>query len=47
VNGTLGNTIVKDKLTEMVHLVETSFAGAVGSSALGQQLPAGNWLVDQ
>jgi 4-hydroxybutyryl-CoA dehydratase/vinylacetyl-CoA-Delta-isomerase len=46
VNGTIGNAIVKDKLTEMVHLVETNFAGAMGSSALGKQLPAGNWLVD-
>ena len=46
INGIIGNAIVKDKLTEMVHLVETNFAGAVGSSALAQQLPAGNWLVD-
>jgi 4-hydroxybutyryl-CoA dehydratase/vinylacetyl-CoA-Delta-isomerase len=46
VNGTIGNAIVKDKLTEMVHLVETNFAGAMGSSALAKQLPAGNWLVD-
>ncbi len=46
VNGTLGNAIVKDKLTEMVHLVETNFAGAIGSSALARRLPAGNWLVD-
>jgi len=46
VNGTLGNSIVKDKLTEMVHLVETTFAGSIGASALAKQLPAGNWLVD-
>jgi 4-hydroxybutyryl-CoA dehydratase / vinylacetyl-CoA-Delta-isomerase len=46
VQGTIQNPIVKDKLTEMVHLVETNFAGAVGSSALARQLPAGNWLVD-
>ncbi len=45
-SGTLGNAIVKDKLTEMVHLVETNFAGAIGSSALAKRLPAGNWLVD-
>lgn len=45
-SGTIGNAIVKDKLTEMVHLVETNFAGAMGSSALARQLPAGNWLVD-
>jgi len=46
VAGTIGNAIVKDKLTEMVHLVETNYAGAVGSSALAKKLPAGNWLVD-
>jgi 4-hydroxybutyryl-CoA dehydratase/vinylacetyl-CoA-Delta-isomerase len=46
VNGTIGNAMVKDKLVEMVHLVETNFAGAIGSSALAKQLPAGNWLVD-
>ncbi len=46
VNGTIGNAVVKDKLTEMVHLVETNFAGAMGSAALAKQLPAGNWLVD-
>jgi len=46
VNGTIGNAMVKDKLVEMVHLVETNFAGAIGSSALAKRLPAGNWLVD-
>jgi 4-hydroxybutyryl-CoA dehydratase/vinylacetyl-CoA-Delta-isomerase len=46
IHGTLSNTVVKDKLTEMVHLAETNFAGAAGASALAQQLPAGNWLVD-
>ena len=45
-NGTIGNAIVKDKLTEMVHLVETNWAAAVGSAALGARLPAGNWMVD-
>ncbi len=45
-SGTIGNAIVKDKLTEMVHLVETNFASSIGSAALAQQLPAGNWLVD-
>jgi 4-hydroxybutyryl-CoA dehydratase/vinylacetyl-CoA-Delta-isomerase len=44
--GTSSSSVVKDKLTEMVHLVETSYGGAVGASALGKQLPAGNWLVD-
>ncbi|HBX43833.1 MAG TPA: 4-hydroxybutyryl-CoA dehydratase [Deltaproteobacteria bacterium] len=46
VHGTIKNSIVKDKLTEIVHLVETIYASAVGSSAMGTQLPAGNWLVD-
>jgi 4-hydroxybutyryl-CoA dehydratase/vinylacetyl-CoA-Delta-isomerase len=46
VHGTSANAVVKDKLTEMVHLVETNFAGAMGSSALATRLPAGNWLVD-
>jgi 4-hydroxybutyryl-CoA dehydratase / vinylacetyl-CoA-Delta-isomerase len=45
-NGTIGNAMVKDKLTEMIHLVETNYGGSVGSSALAKQLPAGNWLVD-
>jgi 4-hydroxybutyryl-CoA dehydratase/vinylacetyl-CoA-Delta-isomerase len=46
VNGTIANPIVKDKLTEMVHLVESNFAASIGSAALASQLPAGNWLVD-
>ncbi len=46
VHGTVKNAVVRDKLTEMVHLVESNFAGAVGSSALATKLPAGNWLVD-
>jgi len=46
IHGTIKNSIVRDKLTEIVHLVETIYASAVGSSALGTKLPAGNWLVD-
>ena len=46
IHGTIKNGIVRDKLTEIVHLVETNFAGAIGSSALAKRLPAGNWLVD-
>ncbi len=46
IHGTIKNAVVRDKLTEIVHLVETNYAGAVGSSALARQLPAGNWLVD-
>jgi len=39
IHGTIKNGIVRDKLTEIVHLVETNFAGAIGSSALGKRLP--------
>lgn len=46
IHGTIKNSMVKDKLTEIVHLVETNYAGSVGSAALAKQLPAGNWLVD-
>ena len=42
VDRTIGNAVVKDKLTEMVHLVETNFAGAIGSSAMAKRLPAGS-----
>lgn len=44
--GTEKNNIVKDKLTEMVHLSETTYASAIGASALGYQLPCGSWMVD-
>lgn len=44
--GTERNAIVKDKLTEMVHLTETAYASAIGSSAMGYQLPCGSWMVD-
>jgi 4-hydroxybutyryl-CoA dehydratase/vinylacetyl-CoA-Delta-isomerase len=44
--GTDRNAIVKDKLIEMVHLSETTYASAIGSSALGYQLPCGSWMVD-
>lgn len=46
IHGTIANSTVKDKFTEMIHLMETNFAGAVGSSALATRLPSGNWLVD-
>lgn len=46
IHGTIRNSIVKDKLTEIVHLVETIYASAIGSSAMGTKLPAGNWMVD-
>lgn len=44
--GTDKNAIVKDKLIEMVHLTETTYASAIGSSAMGYQLPCGSWMVD-
>jgi 4-hydroxybutyryl-CoA dehydratase/vinylacetyl-CoA-Delta-isomerase len=44
--GTERNAMVKDKLTEMVHLTETSYASAIGSAAMGYQLPCGSWMVD-
>lgn len=44
--GTERNAIVKDKLTEMVHLTETTYASAIGSSAMGYQLPCGSFMVD-
>jgi 4-hydroxybutyryl-CoA dehydratase/vinylacetyl-CoA-Delta-isomerase len=44
--GTDRNAIVKDKLVEMIHLTETTYASAIGSSALGYQLPCGSFMVD-
>ena len=44
--GTDRNGIVKDKLIEMIHLTETSYASAIGASAMGQPLPCGSFMVD-
>ena len=44
--GTDRNAIVKDKLIEMIHRNETTYASAIGSSALGYQLPCGSYMVD-
>lgn len=44
--GTDRNGIVKDKITEMIHLTETTYASAIGSSALGYALPCGSFMVD-
>lgn len=44
--GTNRNEIVKDKLIEMIHLTETSYASAIGASAMGQPLPCGSYMVD-
>lgn len=44
--GTDRNAIVKDKLIEMIHRTETTFASAIGASALGYALPSGSFMVD-
>jgi 4-hydroxybutyryl-CoA dehydratase / vinylacetyl-CoA-Delta-isomerase len=44
--GTDRNPIVRDKLVEMVHLNETTYASAIGASAMGHALPCGSCMVD-
>ncbi len=44
--GTDRNAVVKDKLVEMIHLNETTYAGAIGASAMGYQLPCGSFMVE-
>jgi 4-hydroxybutyryl-CoA dehydratase/vinylacetyl-CoA-Delta-isomerase len=44
--GTEKNAIVKDKLIEMIHLNETTFASAIGASAMGAPLPSGAYMVN-
>ena len=44
--GTDKNSIVRDKLTEMTHLSETSYGTAIGASAQGHQLPCGSQMVN-
>ena len=44
--GTDRNAVVRDKLTEMVHMNETTFASAIGASAMGYALPCGSFMVD-
>jgi 4-hydroxybutyryl-CoA dehydratase/vinylacetyl-CoA-Delta-isomerase len=44
--GTDRNAIVKDKLIEMIHMNETTYAGAIGASASGYALPCGSFMVD-
>lgn len=44
--GTERNSIVNDKLVEMIHLAETSYASAIGASAMGYQLDCGSCMVD-
>ncbi len=44
--GTDRNSIVRDKLVEMIHLTETCYASAIGASAAGYALPCGSFMVD-
>ena len=44
--GTEKNAIVKDKLIEMIHMNETTYASAIGASAMGQMMPSGQFMVD-
>jgi 4-hydroxybutyryl-CoA dehydratase/vinylacetyl-CoA-Delta-isomerase len=44
--GTDRNAVVRDKLVEMVHMSETTYASAIGASALGHQLPCGSFMVN-
>jgi len=46
IHGVERNTIVKDKVIEMIHLSETCYAGAIGASAAGYTLPCGSYMVD-
>ncbi|HEY6881267.1 MAG TPA: 4-hydroxyphenylacetate 3-hydroxylase N-terminal domain-containing protein [Polyangiales bacterium] len=44
--GTEKNAVVKDKLIEMIHMNETTYASAIGASAMGTKLPCGSFMVD-
>jgi len=44
--GTDRNSIVRDKLTEMVHLTETNYGTAIAASAQGYKLPCGSQMVN-
>ena len=44
--GTDRNAVVKDKLTEMIHMNETTYASAIGASAMGYALPCGSFMVE-
>jgi len=44
--GTDRNSIVRDKLLEMVHLTETNYGTAVAASARGYKLPCGSQMVN-
>ena len=44
--GTERNAIVRDKLVEMIHMNETTYASAIGASAMGYALPCGSFMVE-
>ncbi|MDO8552269.1 MAG: 4-hydroxyphenylacetate 3-hydroxylase N-terminal domain-containing protein, partial [bacterium] len=44
--GTDRNAVVRDKLTEMIHMNETTYASAIGASAMGYKLPCGSYMFD-
>ncbi len=44
--GTEKSSVVRDKLTEMIHINETTYASAIGASAMGYALPCGSFMVD-
>lgn len=44
--GTDRNSVVKDKLIEMVHLTETNYGTAIAASAQGSKLPCGSQMVN-
>ncbi len=44
--GTSGASHVKDKITEMMHLAESVYSGAVACSAMGSRTPSGAYYPD-
>ena len=44
--GTDRNGVVRDKLIEMIHMNETTYASAIGASAMGYPLPCGSYMVE-
>jgi 4-hydroxybutyryl-CoA dehydratase/vinylacetyl-CoA-Delta-isomerase len=45
-NGTAKASHIKDKITEMIHLTETLYAGSIACSAEGRPTPSGAYFVD-
>ncbi len=44
--GTERNAVVRDKLIEMIHMNETTYASAIGASAMGYPLLCGAYMVE-